>query len=126
ASAWFRSLTKPAIFPPTWLFGIFWTVLFLLMGVAAGLIWLSDHNGRRTALALFLVQMAFNVAWTPVFFLLQNMVLGLLVIIVLWVAVVATIWRFHRIDRRAAGLLVPYLLWISFAVVLNYRFIAIN
>ncbi|MFC7140709.1 TspO/MBR family protein [Halosimplex aquaticum] len=134
-SAWFQALAKPAIYPPPWLFGVVWTLLFTLMGVALALVWLSDGTGdgdgagwsaRRLALALFAGQMALNVAWTPAFFAAENLLAELVVIIALWPAVVATIWAFGRVDRRAALLLVPYLAWVTFAAALNYQFWALN
>ncbi|ELZ29416.1 TspO and MBR-like protein [Halosimplex carlsbadense 2-9-1] len=136
-SPWFQALAKPTIYPPSWLFGVVWTLLFTLIGVALALVWLageSDPVGagrdgwtpRRVALAAFAGQMVLNVAWTPAFFAAANLLAGLVVIVALWPAVVVTIWAFDRVDRRAALLLVPYLAWVTFAAVLNYRFLALN
>ncbi|WP_436927748.1 TspO/MBR family protein [Halosimplex amylolyticum] len=134
-SAWFRALAKPAIYPPPWLFGVVWTLLFTLMGTAVALVWLADGRGgeqrtgwsaRRVALALFAGQMVLNVAWTPAFFAAENLLAGLVVIVALWPAVLATILAFDRVDRRAALLLVPYLAWVTFAAVLNYQFWRLN
>ncbi|MBV0922713.1 tryptophan-rich sensory protein [Halomicroarcula limicola] len=126
-SAWFQGLTKPAIYPPSWAFGVVWTLLFTLMGVALYLVWRAEASReRRVALGLFVAQMAFNVAWTPVFFQAQNLALALAVIGALLALLVPTIAAFRRVDRRAGYLLVPYLLWVTFAAVLNYRFLALN
>ena len=127
-SAWFQGLDTPALYPPGWVFGVVWTALFTLLGVALALVWLAgtDRRDVRTALALFALQMAFNVAWTPAFFALENLLFGLAVIVALWPLVLATIVAFDRVDRRAAALLVPYLLWVTFAAVLNYQFWAVN
>jgi len=127
-SAWFRSLATPALYPPPWAFGVVWTLLFTLMGVALALVWLDARRTRagRVALALFVGQMVLNVAWTPAFFAAKNLLAGLVVIVALWPAVLATIVAFDRVDRRAAALLVPYLAWVTFAAVLNYRFWALN
>jgi len=136
-SPWFRSLTKPGLYPPPWLFGVVWTGLFTLMGLAVALIWLSDAaaadpdeltgwTARRVALAAFTGQMALNVAWTPAFFAAENLLAGLVVIVALWPAVLATILAFDRVDRRAALALVPYLAWVTFAAVLNYQFWRLN
>jgi tryptophan-rich sensory protein len=141
-SPWFQALAKPTIYPPPWVFGVVWTLLFTLMGVAVALVWLADGSGtgangpvgsdregwtaRRVALAAFAGQMVLNVAWTPAFFAAENLLAGLVVIVALWPAVAATIWAFDRVDRRAALLLVPYLAWVTFAAVLNYRFLALN
>ena len=125
-SAWFRALEKPAFYPPEIAFPVVWTALFTLMGVALWLVWRADASGRRLALGLFALQMVFNVAWTPAFFTLENPLLGLVVIVALWVLVVATIVAFDRVDRRAATLLVPYLVWVTFAAVLNFELWRLN
>ncbi|PSQ03524.1 tryptophan-rich sensory protein [Halobacteriales archaeon QS_4_69_31] len=127
-SAWFRSLTKPALYPPPWAFGVAWTVLFTLLGVAVALVWLAGPDRRpvRVALAAFAGQMVLNVAWTPAFFAAQHLLAGLVVIVALWPAVVVTVVAFDRVDRRAAALLVPYLAWVTFAAVLNYQFWQLN
>ena len=127
-SPWFQRLESPALYPPGWVFGVVWTALFTLLGIALALVWLADTDRRdvRIALALFALQMVFNVAWTPAFFALENLLLGLAVIVALWPLVLATIVAFDRVDRRAAALLVPYLLWVTFAAVLNYQFWAVN
>ncbi|MFB6140479.1 MAG: TspO/MBR family protein [Halosimplex sp.] len=145
-SAWFRALAKPAIYPPPWLFGVVWSLLFTLLGVAVALVWLADGGAdrtagggrlgergrggrwsdRRIALAAFVGQMVLNVAWTPAFFAAENLLAGLVVIVALWPAVGATIVAFDRVDRRAAALLIPYLAWVTFAALLNYRFWALN
>ena len=137
-SPWFQALAKPSIYPPPWVFGVVWTLLFTLLGVALALVWLADGGGvetsasssgwtpRRVALAAFVGQMVLNVAWTPAFFAAENLLAGLVVIVALWPAVLATVWAFDRVDRRAATLVVPYLAWVTFAAILNYRFFALN
>ncbi len=114
-------IDRPWFFPPDTVFPIAWTLLFTLQGIAVFLIWqapVARYRIRR-ALGVFALQFLVNLLWTPVFFGLQRPVLGVLVIGALWVAIVATIVVFRRIDRRAGWLLVPYLLWVSFALVLN-------
>jgi tryptophan-rich sensory protein len=96
------------------------------MGIALWLVWRSEAEGWRFALGLFAVQMAVNVAWTPVFFALEAIGAVLAVTVVLLVVVAATIAAFDRVDRLAASLLVPYLLWVGFATVLNYWFWQLN
>lgn len=125
-STWFQSLAKPGIYPPPWAFGVVWPLLFALLGVALYLVWRGDDADRSLALGLFVAQMAANVAWTPTFFQAQDLTLALGVVLVLFVLAGATTVVFRRIDRRAGLLLVPYLLWVAFAAVLNYRFIAVN
>lgn len=126
-AAWFESLAKPALFPPTWAFGVVWTLLFTLLGVAVYLVAREGLEERRVKVAVGLcsLQMAVNVAWTPTFFTSQPLA-ALGVVTVLDVLVVLTIVAFARVERLAASLLVPYLLWILFATVLNYQFWALN
>ncbi len=114
-------IDRPAFYPPEWAFGVVWTVLFTLLGIALWLVVRDGVDSRpvRVAVGLFVVQMAVNVAWTPAFFGLRSPLAGLAVIVPLWFLVVMTIYAFDRVDRRAAALLVPYLAWVSFAVVLN-------
>jgi tryptophan-rich sensory protein len=121
SSDWYRSLAKPAFQPPAWLFGPVWTLLYALMGIAAWRIWRlgADHPGVRLALVLFAVQLALNAAWSPVFFGAQQVGAALVVIVLLWLVLVPTVAAFARLDRPAAGLLLPYLAWVTFAAVLN-------
>lgn len=119
-------IDRPWFYPPEVLFPIVWTLLFSLMGLALFLVWRRGTQRRdvRIALLSFGIQFALNVAWTPVFFGLQRPDLGLVVIGALWIAIGATIVAFDRVSRLAAGLLVPYLVWVSFAFVLNYAIYA--
>ena len=125
-SAWFRSLEKPAYYPPELAFPIVWTLLFSLMGLALWLVWRSSSSGRSLAIGIFTIQMALNVVWTPVFFGLEALGLAVAVIVLLWVGIVGTIVAFARVDRRAALMLAPYLLWVSFATVLSYELWRLN
>jgi tryptophan-rich sensory protein len=126
---WYESLTLPSFAPPNWVFGPVWTTLFALIGAALWLVWREAPTKPRAvglALAVFVVHFAFNLGWSAAFFGLQNVGLGLGVILLLWGLIVATIWAFDRVDRRAALLLVPYLLWVSFAAYLNYQIWVLN
>ncbi len=117
---WYESLNKPSWNPPGWLFGPVWTVLYLMMAVAAWRVWRRGGwapQGR--ALRWYLLQLLLNAAWTPVFFGLKNPGLGLVVILLLWLAIFLTQRQFAKVDRIAAVLLVPYGFWVSFATVLN-------
>jgi len=120
-ATWYQTLERPAYNPPDWIFGPVWTTLFLLMGVSLYLVWreAGDEPAGRTAIGLFLVQLGLNVSWTLVFFGGRSIVGGLFVIAALWVAIVTTVVAFARVNLRAALLLIPYLLWVSFAAVLN-------
>ncbi len=119
--AWYGAIRKPSFTPPGWVFGPVWTTLYILMGVAAFLVWRKglDSRGVRAALAWFLVQLVLNALWSPVFFGWHRIGLALIVLILLWGALVVTLWRFAWISGVAAGLLAPYLAWVSFAGVLN-------
>lgn len=126
---WYDGLVRPALAPPNWVFGPVWTVLFALIGLALWLVWRrADAAPRATGLAggVFAVHFAVNVGWSAVFFGLRAVGWGVVVIAVLWALIVATMLAFDRVDRRAALLLVPYLLWVSFAAYLNYRFWVLN
>ncbi len=120
-TAWYAMIQKPSFTPPNWVFGPVWTALYVLMGVAAFLVWQRGLGARtvRTALAWFLVQLVLNALWSPVFFGVRRIGLALVVIVLLWAAIVITMSRFARVSRPAAVLLAPYLVWVSFATVLN-------
>jgi benzodiazapine receptor len=118
---WYISLNKPPFTPPNWLFAPAWTTLYILMGIAAFIIWRKGLGNKsvRTALALFMVQLILNAFWSLAFFGLKSPLLGLAVIILLWIAILFTILTFFRISRAAGILMVPYILWVSFAAILN-------
>jgi benzodiazapine receptor len=120
-NTWYSTIEKPPFTPPGWVFGPAWTILYLLMGVAAFLVWQKGLGAAavRVALGWFLVQLVLNASWTPVFFGLHRIGLALAVIVLLWAAIVITIFSFLRVSKLAAVLLLPYLLWVSFAAVLN-------
>lgn len=125
--AWFRALDKPAFQPPNWVFGPVWTTLYVLMAIAAWRIWRQPSSSRRTfALAVFLVQLALNAAWTPTFFGAHQIGLALLVQIALDAAVLTCWWQFRQLDRVAGWLLVPYLTWLSLATALGIALLRLN
>ena len=119
---WYASLIKPQLAPPNWVFGPVWTTLYALMGIAAFLVWKRGLERRevKTALAIFVGQLALNTLWSIIFFGLKNPGAAFIEIILLWLAILATIIAFAKISKPAAWLLVPYLLWVSFAGYLNY------
>lgn len=124
---WFAMLDKPAIFPPPALFGIVWTILYIMMGFALALVCAAwGARGRTLAIALFIIQFVINLAWTPTFFGAQEITLALVVIGALNIALIATVVAFWRVRKGAALLLVPYLAWVIFATVLNYQFLIAN
>ncbi|MCX6712409.1 MAG: tryptophan-rich sensory protein [Candidatus Vogelbacteria bacterium] len=123
-SGWYKALPKPELVPPNIVFPIVWTTLFVLMGVAFYLVWkkstLSKPHLSHLAYLLFAAQLILNVWWSILFFYLQRPSWALLEIIVLWFFILFTMLTFKKIDRRAGWLLLPYILWVTFAIYLNY------
>jgi benzodiazapine receptor len=125
---WYASLEKPAFQPPNWLFFPVWTTLYTLMGIAAFLVWRKglDLSRVRVALGIFAVQLALNTAWSIVFFGAQELFGALIVIAILWIVILINIVTFWRISKAAGALLIPYILWVSFASLLNYSVWVLN
>jgi translocator protein len=121
---WYPTLNKPSWTPPSWLFAPVWTVLYVMMGVAAWLVWRAGN--ARPALFLFGVQLLLNLAWSFLFFGLRSPLAGLVCIVLLWAAIATTILAFWTKQRLAAVLMVPYLAWVSFASALNAAIFALN
>jgi benzodiazapine receptor len=118
-SAWYQQIDKPTWAPPGWLFGPVWSALYVLMGIAAFWVWRAGGERSRGPLILYAVQLVLNALWTPIFFGLRAPGWAFAELVVLWVAIVATIVAFARIRRGAALLLAPYLTWVTFAGALN-------
>lgn len=127
-AGWYTTLVRPELSPPNWVFAPVWTTLFLLMGIAAYLVWQKGTSRRdvRIALGVFIFQLVLNTAWSIIFFGSQQIGFALAEIALLWLAIVATVIAFARISRPAAWLLAPYLAWVSFASYLNYAFWVLN
>lgn len=125
---WYRILEKPVLTPPSWLFGPVWITLYTLMGIAAFLIWKKGWEKRKVkiALSVFLFQLVLNALWSILFFGLKRVDLALIDISVLWASIVVMIVLFGRLSKPAAYLLIPYLLWVSFASYLNYAILVLN
>lgn len=124
---WFFELNKPSIYPPPQTFGIVWSVLYLLMGVAlAMVITARGATGRSLAIGLFVAQFVLNLAWTPVFFGMENIRGGLMLLAAIDLAVLATLVAFWRVRPVAAMLMVPYFGWVLFATMLNWQFLVAN
>ncbi|ERM82877.1 TspO and MBR [Rhodonellum psychrophilum GCM71 = DSM 17998] len=117
--SWYQSIEKPFFTPPSWVFGPAWTLLYLMMGLAVYLIWKSQHPFKKQALVVFIAQLVLNAIWSPAFFGLESPILGLVIIIPLWVLILICIRLFFPINRIAAYLMIPYILWVSFAMLLN-------
>lgn len=121
AGDFYRELVRPSWAPPGWLFGPVWSVLYLLMGVSAWLVWRArGFTGARGALALFVAQLAVNALWTWIFFVWRLGALAFAEIVFLWILIVANLVMFSRVSRAAGLLLVPYLAWVSFACALTF------
>ena len=124
---WYPLLLKPSWTPPGAIFGPVWTLLYLLMGISAWLIWRqSAGSRRRTALLVFAMQLTLNGLWSLIFFGLRSPGWAMVEIVLLWIAIVVTLYVFARIQRLAAGLLVPYLAWVTFASALNWAIWNLN
>lgn len=125
---WYANLVKPFFAPPSWIFGPVWITLYFLMGVSFYLIWKQGWSKKnvKTAGLFFLGQLALNFMWSPIFFGLRSPLLGLLVILTMWVLIVITIKRFYPLSKWAAYLLIPYVLWVSFATILNAAIAILN
>jgi len=127
-AGWYRTLQKPSFNPPNWLFGPVWTLLYIMIAIAAYLIWQRrSHDALyKKARLIYFVQLFLNFSWSIVFFGLHQVIGALVVIGLLWVSIIFTIYCFSKINRIAAWLLVPYLCWVSFASVLNLYIYLLN
>lgn len=138
-SGWYAGLAKAQVAPLNWVFAPVWTVLFALMGISAWLIWKKQEiasspldrletprNDRKIALGIFLAQLVLNTLWSIIFFGLRSLGGALVEIVFLWLAILATILTFSRLSKPAAWLLLPYILWVSFAAYLNYSIWRLN
>jgi tryptophan-rich sensory protein len=125
---WYRQIEKPSFTPPSWVFGPVWTLLYLMMGIAAFLVWKRglEKPGVRLALLVFLIHLAFNGAWSILFFGMQLPGIAFADIILLWCAIGLTVFLFFRQSTTAGALLVPYWGWVSFASVLNFYIWRLN
>jgi tryptophan-rich sensory protein len=127
-AVWFRTLEKPSFNPPPQVFAPVWITLYVLMGIAFFLIWKKSagNSDVKYAMTIFIVQLVFNTSWSLVFFGLHSISGGMIVIIILWFLILTTIFSFYKISHPAAYLLIPYILWVSFASVLNFAIWKLN
>jgi tryptophan-rich sensory protein len=121
-------LQKPSLAPPDWVFFPVWTALFIMMGISLFLVWQKGREDKtvKTAIFLFAGQLVLNILWSFAFFGQRSPLLGLMEIIILWIAILATILTFRKLSRTAAYLLIPYILWVSFAAFLNFMIWRLN
>ena len=127
-ASWYLDLNKPLLNPPNWVFGPVWITLYFLMGIALFIVWNKGLASRfnKNAFILFLVQLVFNSLWSIVFFGLHQLLFSVFVIIILWLLIFVNIVQFGKISKPAAYLLVPYILWVSFASYLNIAIYILN
>jgi len=127
ALLWYQYLFKPVFTPPNWAFSIVWSIMYLLMGISLYMILNTENSDRKKqALIIFGAQLFLNALWTPVFFGLQSIIGGLVVLFLLWVLIFVTFYKFHKISIRASYLLIPYIFWVSFAMGLNISILMLN
>jgi translocator protein len=123
---WYVTLAKPSFTPPSWLFGPVWTLLYIMMGVSLYLVWETPAQGKGAAYTFFFVQLALNALWSLVFFGAHSLTGGLVNILLLWVMILLTMSSFMKINQTAAWLLLPYILWVTFATLLNASLVKLN
>jgi len=149
--SWYKTLNKPSFNPPNWIFGPVWTLLFLLMGISFYLVWdkkwvvknktkeiknlkinpwfeklWTGDWQKINILSIFFVQLLLNVGWSVAFFGMQSPGTALSILLMLWVSILFTIINFYRVSKLSAYLLIPYILWVSFAGILNYALLILN
>ena len=121
-TTWYPTLIKPVFNPPNWIFAPVWTTLYIMMGVAGGLVWTkleSDPENVKKAFKFFILQLALNALWSFIFFYLHNVLLALIEVVLLLLMIYETYNQFYKIDKNAGRLLIPYMIWVSFATILN-------
>lgn len=124
---WYATLNQPSFNPPNWVFGPVWTTLYIVMGISFFLIWKREASKERNqATAIFLAQLFLNFGWSFCFFYFKMIGLALLDIVVLWLAIVVMLFRFYKLRPLAAYINIPYLLWVTFAMVLNAAYFWLN
>jgi len=125
-STWYAVLNKPFFSPPNWIFGPVWTTLYILMGISMYFLWISKRKEKSKAIKLFLIQLVLNLFWSIIFFGWHNPLVAFAEIIVLWIFIYLTIRQSYLIFKTSAYLLYPYIVWVSFALVLNLFIVILN
>jgi len=126
-NTWYTTINKPAFNPPNWIFGPVWTVLFILIGISFYLVWSLDFgNNKWLTIGIFSLNLLLNLSWSLLFFGLKNPFLAFIEIIILWMVILANIIVFYTVSKISGILLIPYLLWVGFASILNYYIYILN
>ena len=125
-TSWYATINKPSWNPPNWLFGPVWSILYLLMGASFAIAWHKGGEAGKNMMKWFLVQFILNLAWSPAFFYFHNIGLALTIIVLMWIAILITIFAAGKVKPVAAWLLVPYISWVSFAMILNSTIYVLN
>jgi len=124
---WYATLNKPIFNPPGWLFAPVWTLLYILIGIAFYLVWINNFGQKReTNIGIYAIQLILNLLWSVFFFGLKNPLLALVDIVILWFLILANIIVFSKVSKTSGRLLIPYLLWVSFATLLNFSIFVLN
>lgn len=122
----FMLLNKPLLSPPAWVFPVVWTILYILMGIASYIVWQSKDRNKDLALKIYALQLIFNFFWSYIFFNMQNYLFAFIWLMILWLLIIVTTVLFYRINKTAGYLLIPYLLWVTFAAYLNLAIYLMN
>lgn len=124
---WYASLNRPSFSPPNWVFGPVWTALYILLGISLFLVWkLESGKGRNLAILVFLLQLLLNFGWSFIFFYFRMIGFALVEIVLLWITIVIMLYHFYKIKPVAAYINIPYLLWVTFASILNSAYYFLN
>ena len=122
----YDKITMPPLSPPGWLFPVVWTILFILMGISAAIIFVSRSAEKESSLFVYAVSLVLNFTWSILFFNMQAFILSFVVLVALWVSIIITIVKYFTIDKTAAWLQLPYLIWVTFAGYLNAAIVLLN
>lgn len=122
---WYQELIKPAFNPPGWVFGPVWTILYLMIGLAFYYIWTSEKEIKLPTI-FYSIQLCLNFVWSFLFFGLMNPLLAFVDIVLLWIFIIVTMFLFYKVSKKSTYLLIPYLLWVTFAAILNFTIYYLN
>ena len=122
----YEKINTPLLSPPGWLFPVVWTILYILMGISAAIVFTSDSPQKDDALFIYAVSLALNFSWSIFFFNMQAFILSFIILVALWLSIIITIIKYYKINKLAAWLQTPYLLWVTFAGYLNFAIILLN